>query len=31
MSIRNKQTKVVNGTLWYRFEGDDFWVCEEKK
>ena len=31
MMKRKKETKVVDGVKWIRYEGDDFWTAEVKK
>jgi len=28
---RKRQTKVVDGITWVRYEGDQFWVAEPKQ
>lgn len=31
MGKRKKETKVIDGVRYERYEGDDIWVTEEKK
>lgn len=28
---RKKQTKIIDGIIWYKFEGDDFWSSDGEK
>lgn len=28
---REKETKIVAGKTWVRYDGDAFWTCKEEK